>query len=49
MAGSIEKEKNTFYCKKNILITFSCRNVKWKFPVFLKAENIVRVIEGKII
>ena len=24
------KEKNSFYCTENILITFSCRNVKLK-------------------
>ena len=28
IAGS--KEKNSFYCTVNILITFHCRNVKWK-------------------
>ena len=28
IAGS--KEKNRFYCIVNILITFNCRNVKWK-------------------
>ena len=24
------KVKNSFYCTVNILITFNCRNVKWK-------------------
>ena len=28
IAGS--NEKNSFYCTVNILITFNCRNVKWK-------------------